>query len=80
MAYDLKREKQIKQILPATVHLVKRMVTIENKDISDSLEKKKEFVPQDSDSDNYSLDNDSDEWERMEVSNESDESIDYDNY
>lgn len=60
MPFDKKRQKQIQQLTPAIRHLVKRSFTIERKDISDALEKKKEIQNDNISSDeyNYSLDND----------------------
>lgn len=59
MPFDKKRLKEIQKMLPAVRHLIKREFCVQNVDISDALNKKKEYVPEDTDSDNYSIDNDS---------------------
>lgn len=59
MPFDKKRDKQLRNLLPAVKHLLRREYIIQSVDASDALKKKQEYVPEDTDSDNYSLDDDS---------------------
>ena len=67
MPFEKKRDKQLSSLLPAVKHLVKREFCVQSLDVSDALKKKKQLIPDDPDSDNYSLDNDSHERSSMDL-------------